>query len=363
MTYEPDFVRSDFKSLDVAAGLLVLVRPKSLELRHLSSGRVEPQTAVLGFPTVHGDIIVSHADVSGVGYILIRCDSGETGPGGGHSWYAINGKLFNKLASPVNSSDLIAASSHGSVADDSVLLDACVVPSYLAAAVTSGLPNWPERSDIVAVTYGNLAPVAARKLGIPQARNISGMVSYGVAATATGRLLCCVQGTVLWQTQMPISVDLHSAKVELQLTASAQTPLLLVGCAGRLLVMDVLKRGAVLREFTHVGAYVVAPWFDPLSEQLLILPVSTVARLGIQSVTHGRVLVPPDSKSTADNSATHVNGDQCGDSSPPLTNWFVYELPRSPAVPGDTSVVACRSMDPHGAWREGTLVCVCCCYH
>jgi hypothetical protein len=114
-----------------------------------------------------------------------------------------------------------------------------------------------------------------------------------------------------------------------------------------------------MREFTHVGAYMSAPWFDPLSEQLLILPVSTVAQLGIQSVTYGRVLVPPGSKSTVDSIATHANGDQCGDSTPPLTDWFVYELPRSPAVPNDTSVVACRSMDPHGVWREGMLECTC----
>jgi hypothetical protein len=352
---------SDFKSADVVAGLLAVVHPKSLELRRLSGCRAESMTAVFGFPAVHGDIVVSHADVNGVRYVLIRCDSGETGPDGGHSWYAINEKLVNKLLSPANSSDLTGASSHGSVVDDSVLLGACVVPSHLAAAVTSGLPNWPERSDIVAVAYGNLAPVAARKLGIPQARIVSGMVSYGVAATVTGRLLCCVQGTVLWETQMPISADVHSAKVELQLTVSAQTPLLLVGCAGRLLVVDVLQRGAVMREFTHVGAYMLAPWFDPLSEQLLILPVSTVARLGIQSVTHGRVLVPPDVNSPADSIATQANGDQCGDSTLPLTNWFVYELPRTPTVPGDISVVACRSMDLHGVWREGMLECACGC--
>jgi hypothetical protein len=345
----------------VVAGLLVLVRAKSLELRHLSRGRAKHMTAVFGFPAINGDIVVSHAEVSGVGYILVRCDSGETGPDGGHSWYAINEKLFNKLVSPGNSSDLTGASSHGSVADDSVLLGACVVPSHLAAAVSCGLPNWPERSDIVAVAYGNLAPGAARKLGIPQARIVSGMVSCGVAVTATGRLLCCVQGTVLWETQLPISADFRSAKVELQLTVSAQTPLL-VGCAGRLLVLDVLRRGTVMREFTHVGAYMLAPWFDPLSEQLLILPVSTVAQLGIQSVTHGRELVPLDSQSTVNSIATHANGDQCYDSSLRLNNWFVYELSRSPAVPGDTSVVACRSMDPHGAWREGTLVWVCCCY-
>jgi hypothetical protein len=356
------FVRSDFKSVAVVAGISAVVRPKSLELRLLSGGRAESMTAVFGFPAVHGDIIVSHADVSGVRYVLIRCDSGEFGSDGGYSWYAIHEKLLKKLASPANSCDLTTVSSHGSVADDSVLLGACEVPSHLAAAVSCGLPNWPERSDIVAVEYGTLAPVAARKLGIPQASNISGMVSYGVAATTAGRLLCCVHGTVLWETQMPISADLHGAKVELQLTTSAQAPLLLVGCAERLLVLDVLRRGAVMREFTHVGAYMLAPWFDPLSEQLLILPVTTVDRLGIQSVTHGRVLVPPGSKSTVDSIATHAYGDQCGDSTLPLTNWFVYELPRSPAVPGDTSVVTCRSMDPHGAWREGTMACACCCY-
>jgi hypothetical protein len=142
---------SDFKSADVVAGLLAVVHPKSLELRRLSGSRPEPMTAVFGFPAVHGDIVVSHAEVSSVGYILIRCDSGETGPDGGHSWYAINEKPVNKLLSPANSSDLTGASSHGSVADDSVLLGACEVPSYLAAAVTHGLPNWPAQSDIVAV--------------------------------------------------------------------------------------------------------------------------------------------------------------------------------------------------------------------
>jgi hypothetical protein len=353
---------SDFKSADVVAGLWAVVHPKSLELRRLSGSRPEPMTAVFGFPAVHGDIVVSHAEISSVGYILIRCDSGETGPDGGYSWYTVNEKLFNKLVSPVNSSDLTGASSHDSVADDSVFLRACVVPSNLAAAVSCGLPNWPERSDIVAVAYGNLDPVAARKLGIIQARNITGRVSYGVAATATGRLLCCIEGTVLWETQLPFGSRLHNAKVELQLTSSAQTPLVLAGCAGRLLVLDVLYRGVVIREFTHVGAYMLAHWFDSLTEQLLVLPVSTVSQLSVQAVTHGRVLVPLDSKSTVDSIATHANGDHCGDSTLPLTDWFVYELPRSSGIPGGTGAVACRSMSPRGVWREGTLGCVCDCW-
>jgi hypothetical protein len=78
---------------------------------------------------------------------------------------------------------------------------------------------------VISSPYGDLAAVAARKLGIPQARNISGVlpVSCGVAATETGRVLCCIEGTVVWETQLPFVSQLHNAEVELQLTSSTDS--------------------------------------------------------------------------------------------------------------------------------------------
>ncbi len=113
-----------------------------------------------------------------------------------------------------------------------------------------------------------------------------------------------------------------------------------------MLVIDLLHNGNVLKEFSNTGACVCASLFHPLSQELFIIPSKEVERLDIHSIPGGFV--------HRDSNTLHESTSGSSDSVLVLSNWFVYELPEARSD-RNAGLAKCRSMDPTGRWREGTV--------
>jgi hypothetical protein len=244
-----------------------------------------------------------------------------------------------------------------------------VLPQSLQGAITHGLPAEICAAvgdvQVWSVAFTTVASASLKQLSVVSGgQQTPNKVGLAMILTTAGELLCVANGRVLYQRQLPLLPAAHSGQdVHMQFTSSARAPLLLVSRDSTLLVVDVLHNGAVLKEFTHVGAYICAPLLHPLEEHLMVIPASEVERLGVTQVTHGHVVCassmnlagivrgeglgrsPSKSKKTAAESQAKGLG---------LTDFFVYELPSGGTETGASE--GCRSMNPQCWWREGEWV-------
>jgi hypothetical protein len=246
-----------------------------------------------------------------------------------------------------------------------------VLPHVLQGALTHGLPA--ELRDAVgdvqewSVAFTTVASASVTQLqAASSAQRKSSKVGLAVVITVEGELLCIANGRVLYQRVLPIAPAVRTGKdVHMQFTRSAQAPLLLVSCEKTLLVLGTLQNGAVLKEFTHVGAYICAPLLHPMEEHIMVIPESEAVRLGITQVTHGHVLggtsIPHEiGANDADRKYRKAARKAKEDAAQQpeqarqleLKDFFVYELPLVAGADVESSR-ACRSMDPHCQWREG----------
>ena len=145
----------------------------------------------------------------------------------------------------------------------------------------------------------------------------------------------------------------------------AINPILLLQYDGTLLLLDVINNGAIMKEFSNVGAYLCAPLFHPLQLQLWIIPHTSVVQIKLQYLQGGSV--SNASQLYIENKTSDTLEEPVALS---LSNWFVYELPltraqllnlqssgHSHADYSDCGInkqaFKCRSMDAKGLWREG----------
>lgn len=192
-----------------------------------------------------------------------------------------------------------------------------------------------------------------------------------VTLCTSGLLSCSENGQFTFKRALPLAgVTGHDYlyEIELRTTDSATSPLLLLQYRHTLLVLDLMNEGTVLKEFSNIGAYACAPLFHPLECHLLIVPASEQATRKLTFLSHGKTYNGStdgllDSAVVEPAAAAPSNGGEAS-----LQNYFVYELPTSPsnttlrvnrngigvrAGAGAGAPSVCRSMDPHGLWREG----------
>jgi len=167
-----------------------------------------------------------------------------------------------------------------------------------------------------------------------------------VAVTKSFEFVCYVDKVFLYTKQLPFTSSTIADSMMLQITNHASNPLLVFCVEHSVLVIDLLHNGNVLKEFSNIGGCMCASLFHPLSQQLFIIPSKEVERVDIHSIPGG--FVHRDNSTSSIGTSTHL------DSVLVLSDWFVYELPDASAD-GNTALAKCRSIDPTGRWREGTV--------
>ena len=218
----------------------------------------------------------------------------------------------------------------------------------IASAVWSELDKMSLYQDELD-QYINFAGVSCVRTGLTSATKVnpehnSHTQTVFIAVTKNFELVCYVDKVLQYTKQLPFPNSAGAGSIMLQITNHASNPLLMLCVEHSVLLIDIMHSGSVLKEFSKVGACVCRSLFHPLAQQLFIIPSKEVGRLDIQSIPGGYVY----RNSNASSGSNSSSGDGV------LSDWFVYELPEN-NVDSVTELTKCRSMDPIGRWREGTL--------
>lgn len=223
------------------------------------------------------------------------------------------------------------------------------VPSIDCAIVTTNKVDYNQYYDFLqASAYCNDNTVSASCSDTTPSQR-----SLYVGIDKTHQLKCFLDNVLLYTTALPVSYTPHTTHMSLTNTTQ---PLLLLSQSTTLLLIDVLHKGAVLKEFSNVGAYVCSSLFHPLSQELFIIPHKESIRWNMWGVTGGYCYTPTDITTSV---ATGTSTTTTANATLPLSDWFVYELPlehtATSAGNGSTSTTryTCRSLDCTGRWRKG----------